>query len=81
MGPPPETNAMLFRTLTMKTNSARLLSYRSAMQPFVAGPEWKEFVLPFTTFGADGSGIMGIAWTAGPKIGTFELRLDNVRLE
>jgi imidazolonepropionase-like amidohydrolase len=57
------------------------LGYRPAMQAFVAGPEWKEFVLPFTTFGVDGSGIMAIAWTAGPKIGSFELRLDNVRLE
>jgi imidazolonepropionase-like amidohydrolase len=57
------------------------LGYRPASQTFVAAPEWKEYVLPFTAFGVDGSGIMGIAWAAGPKIGTFELRLDNVRLE
>jgi imidazolonepropionase-like amidohydrolase len=57
------------------------LGYRPATKSFVAGPEWKEFVLPFTSFGVDGSGILGLAWTAGPKLGTFELRLDNVRLE
>jgi hypothetical protein len=48
--------------------------YRPARKSFVAGPAWKEFVLPFTAFGVDGRGIMGISGAAGPKPGTFELR-------
>ena len=58
------------------------LGYRPATRTFVAGPEWKEFTMPFASFGAiDGSDIMGIAWCAGPALGKFELRLDNIRVE
>ncbi len=61
---------------------ATRLGFRPASRPFVAGPDWKEFALPFADFaGIDGSDIMGIAWTAGPKTGTYELSLDSVRLD
>jgi imidazolonepropionase-like amidohydrolase len=60
----------------------RKLGYRPATQTFVAGPEWKQFTLPFSAFGdVDGSDIMAIAWAAGPKTGPFQLELDNVRLQ
>jgi len=58
------------------------LGYRPATQTFVAGTEWKEFTMPFASFGGlDGSDIMGIVWAAGPKAGAFAFTLDNVRLE
>jgi imidazolonepropionase-like amidohydrolase len=58
------------------------LGYRPAMQTFVAGPEWKQVTLPFASFeGIDGSDIMAIVWCGGPKTGTFEFELDNVRIE
>jgi imidazolonepropionase-like amidohydrolase len=60
---------------------ARRLGYQPARREFVAGPEWREFIMPWTDFGLDGGDVMGIAWTAGPKTGTFELRLDGVRVE
>jgi imidazolonepropionase-like amidohydrolase len=60
---------------------ARRLGYQPARREFVAGPEWREITMPWTDFGIDGSDVMGIAWTAGPKTGTFELRLDRVRVE
>jgi imidazolonepropionase-like amidohydrolase len=58
------------------------LGYRPATQTFVAGPEWKQFTLTFASFGdLDGSDIMAIVWSAGPKTGTFAFELDNVRLQ
>jgi imidazolonepropionase-like amidohydrolase len=61
---------------------SKKLGYRPATQNFVAGPEWKQFTLPFAAFGdVDGSDIMAIAWTAGPKTGKFELELDSIRLQ
>jgi imidazolonepropionase-like amidohydrolase len=56
--------------------------YLPAMQTFVAGPEWKQFTLPFASFdGIDGSDIMAIVWCGGPKTGTFEFEIDSVRME
>lgn len=61
---------------------SKRLGYRPSTQSFVAGPEWKQFTFPFSSFGgADGSDIIGIAWAAGPKTGTFTLQLDNVRVD
>jgi imidazolonepropionase-like amidohydrolase len=58
------------------------LGYRPATQTFVAGPEWKQFTLTFASFGdLDGSDIMAIVWSAGPKTGTFAFELDNVRMQ
>lgn len=58
------------------------LGYRPATQTFAAGPEWKLITLPFSTFGdVDGSDIMAVAWTAGPKIGKFELEIDSIHLK
>ena len=69
------------RTFQVMLFSKRL-GYRPATQNFVAGPEWKQFTLPFASFGGtDGSDIMGIAWTAGPQTGAFTLGLDNIRIE
>jgi len=61
---------------------SKRLGYRPVTQTFVAGPEWKQFTLPFARFGGtDGSDIMGIAWAAGPQPGAFTLALDNIRIE
>jgi imidazolonepropionase-like amidohydrolase len=61
---------------------AQRLGYRPATQTFVAGPEWKQLTLPFASFGGlDGSDIMAIVWCAGPKTGTFEFELDNIRVQ
>jgi hypothetical protein len=58
------------------------LGYRPAIQTFVPGPEWKQFTLPFASFGdIDGSDIMAIVWSGGPKLGPFEFQLDNIRLQ
>lgn len=49
-------------------------------RPFTAGPEWKEYVMPFSDFGVDGHDIQGLAWTLTGTPGKFELRVDEIRL-
>ena len=49
-------------------------------QSFVAGPEWREHVVPWSAFGLDGKGVMAIIFTAGPKQGDFKLQVDEIVL-
>ncbi|MCD9032097.1 CIA30 family protein [Luteimonas sp. Y-2-2-4F] len=52
-----------------------------SMQPFVAGPEWREVRLPLSAFaGADPARLRGIAFTAGLPEGAFAFRIDGVEL-
>lgn len=49
---------------------------------FVAGPEWKEYTFPISSFdGIDGHDVMGIAFTGGPEAGAFKFRIDQVVIQ
>jgi imidazolonepropionase-like amidohydrolase len=51
-----------------------------ATRPFTPGPEWREFVLPFSSFsGIDGSDLRGVLFSAGSKPGAFRFTIDEVR--
>jgi hypothetical protein len=50
-------------------------------QTFVAGPDWKEYVFPFTAFSvADAHDIMALIFAGGPAPGSFDFQIDNVSL-
>jgi imidazolonepropionase-like amidohydrolase len=52
-----------------------------AAQPFTAGPEWKEHVMPLADFqGIDGSDLRGVLFSANPEPGAFRFAIDHVRL-
>jgi imidazolonepropionase-like amidohydrolase len=50
-------------------------------QEFVAGPEWREHVIPWSAFGLDGKGVMAVIFTGGPKTGAFQFHVDDVVLK
>jgi hypothetical protein len=51
-----------------------------ATYAFIAGPEWREYVVPLATLsGLDGSDIKGVLFSAGAKPGPFRLTIDEVR--
>jgi hypothetical protein len=51
-------------------------------QTFTAGPEWKQFTFPLSSFeGADGHGLNAVIFAAGPTPGSFEFYLDEVHIE
>ncbi len=55
--------------------------FEPLMQDFVAGPEWTEVVLPFSSFdGITGKGLMAVIFSGGPAPGPFEFVIDDVRL-
>ena len=51
------------------------------MQSFVAGPEWKEHVMSWQSFGTDGKDVMAVLFAGGPQPGAFAFEIDNVALK
>jgi hypothetical protein len=49
-----------------------------AMTSFVAGPEWKQFTFPFSTFETDGSDISGIGFIRMQEPGKFQFQIDEL---
>jgi hypothetical protein len=60
---------------------ARSKGRMPVMQRFTTSAEWKEIVLPMSSFGGiDGHDLMGIAFVANGTPGAFRLLIDDVRL-
>jgi hypothetical protein len=47
-------------------------------QTFVAGPEWREVVIPWSAYGIDARDLMAIIFAGGPRPGTFRFQIDDV---
>ena len=52
-----------------------------ALQPFVAGPEWKQFSFPIADFHTDGHDLVGIAFAHAQEPGKFEFEIDEVEIK
>ena len=52
-----------------------------ATTTFVAGPEWKQYSFPFSTFETDGSDLTGIGFIRAQEPGKFQFRLDQVEIK
>lgn len=50
-------------------------------RPFTAPAEWTEFAMTWEDFGIDGSDVMGILIVGSPPAGSFEVFVDDVRLQ
>ena len=59
---------------------ATRLGDRPASQPFPAGPEWRQHVIPLKAFGVDGSDLRGILFSADAAHGGFRFAIDQVLL-
>lgn len=69
------------RTYSVLLFSGPSMQGTPAMQPFVAGPDWREVRIPLSGFaGADLALVRGIAFTAGDPQGAFAFRIDQVEL-
>ena len=51
------------------------------MTTFVAGPEWKQYTFPFTTFDTDGSDLSGIGFIRVQEPGKFQFQIDQVEFK
>jgi beta-glucosidase len=52
-----------------------------AIQPFVAGPEWKQSSFPLSQFQTDGHDLLGFAFAHAQEPGKFEFEIDEVEIK
>jgi len=52
-----------------------------AIQPFVAGAEWKQFTFPLSTFHTDGSDLSGLVFAHAQLPGKFDFYIDEVEIK
>jgi beta-glucosidase len=52
-----------------------------AIKMFAAGPEWKEYSFPVSSFQTDGTDIRGLAFAKGQEPGKFEFEIDEVEIK
>jgi beta-glucosidase len=51
------------------------------IQPFVAGPEWKQYTFAFSDFQTDGHDVKGLVFAHAQEPGKFELELDQLEIK
>jgi beta-glucosidase len=51
------------------------------IQPFVAGPEWKQYTFAFSDFQTDGHDVKGLVFAHAQEPGKFELELDELEIK
>ena len=66
-------------TLALMTESTS--GQMPGMQPFVAGPEWKQYSFPLTAFHTDGHDITGLAFVHAQEPGKFEFQIDELEIK
>ena len=52
-----------------------------AIQPFMAGPEWKQYSFAISTFQTEGADVRGLVFARGQEPGKFEFELDQVEIK
>jgi len=52
-----------------------------AMQYFTAGPEWKQFSFPISSFQTDGHDVVNLGFVRGQDPGKFEFEIDEVEIK
>jgi hypothetical protein len=52
-----------------------------AMTQFVAGPEWKFYTFPFSTFQTDGSDLSGLGFVKAMEPGKFQFEIDQLQIK
>jgi beta-glucosidase len=52
-----------------------------AMTQFVAGPDWKLYTFPFSTFATDGSDLSGLGFVKAMEPGKFQFEIDQLQIK
>ena len=68
-------------TLVVLTEASNGSNSMPAMTTFVAGPEWKHYSFPFSTFDTDGSDLSGVGFVRAQTPGKFQFELDQVEIK
>jgi hypothetical protein len=68
-------------TLIVLTESRNGSSGIPAMTTFAAGPEWKQYTFPFSTFETDGSDLTGLGFVHVQEPGKFQFEIDQLEIK
>ncbi len=52
-----------------------------AMQPFVAGADWKQYSFPISSFETDGHDVTNLAFARGQEPGKFDFEIDQLEIK
>jgi beta-glucosidase len=52
-----------------------------AMQPFTAGPEWKQYAFPLAGFGTDGHDVTNLIFVHGQSADKFSFEIDQLEIK
>ena len=63
--------------LQAESNSGQM----PVFQHFTAGPEWKQYSFPITSFKVDGSDLTGVAFLKALNPGKYEFEIDEVEIK
>jgi hypothetical protein len=66
-------------TLALMTESTQ--GQMPGIQPFVAGPEWKQYSFPVSAFNSDGHNVTGLSFAHVQETGKFEFQIDDVEIK
>ena len=72
-----KTYTLIVLTESRSGNSGQM----PAMTQFVAGPEWKLYSFPFSTFETDGSDLSGLGFVKVQEPGKFQFEIDQLRIK
>jgi beta-glucosidase len=68
-------------TLVVLTEASNGNNSMPAMTTFDAGPEWKHYSFPFSTFDTDGSDLEALGFVRAQAPGKFQFELDQVEIK
>jgi beta-glucosidase len=68
-------------TLIVLTEARNGNGSMPAMTTFLAGPEWKQYTFPFSTFETDGSDLSGLGFVHVQEPGKFQFQIDQVEIK
>jgi beta-glucosidase len=68
-------------TLVVLTGARNGSNGVPAMTKFVAGPEWKQYSFPFSTFETDGSDLAGLGFVLAQQPGKFQFEVDQLEIK
>jgi beta-glucosidase len=72
-----KTYTLVVLTETRSGNSGEM----PAMTTFAAGPEWKKYTFPFSTFETDGSDLSGLGFVHAQEPGRFQFEIDQFEIK
>jgi beta-glucosidase len=68
-------------TLIVLTETRNGRNGPPAMTVFTAGPEWKQYTFPFSTFETDGSDLSGLGFVHVQESGKFQFEIDQLEIK